>query len=327
MHYIVVDLHNMMHRAKHVTRGDAYLKAGMAIHVTLCSIRAAMKKFEDAEHVVFCSDGRSWRKDYYPQYKANRAKIRISKSRDEEEEERIFFDTVKDLESFIEDKSNCVLLHDDNLEADDLIAGFVDSFDDGRNKFTIISTDTDFQQLVNDNVQLYDGVQGKLTTVDGIFDDKGKPFKGKEEKPDPEYMLFEKCIRGDKSDNIESAYPGCRKKGTKNKIGILEAFDDRHNRGYDWNNFMKQTWTDFDSNTHTVEECYERNKMLIDLHKQPDEIKNRIKSVINEKTSSPKDVRNVGIHFLKFCKTHELNNLQDNPDVFVKFLNNKLRKQ
>ena len=30
------------------------------------------------------------------------------------------------------------------------------------------------------------------------------------------YLLFEKCIRGDTSDNVFSAYPGVRKKGTKN---------------------------------------------------------------------------------------------------------------
>ena len=37
---------------------------------------------------------------------------------------------------------------------------------------------------------------------------------------DPEFVLFEKCVRGDSPDNIFSAYPGARLKGTKNKTGI-----------------------------------------------------------------------------------------------------------
>ena len=41
--------------------------------------------------------------------------------------------------------------------------------------------------------------------------------------PEPAFMLFEKCMRGDTSDNVFSAYPGVRKKGTKNKVGLIEA--------------------------------------------------------------------------------------------------------
>ena len=39
-------------------------------------------------------------------------------------------------------------------------------------------------------------------------------------------------MRGDPSDNIFSAYPGVRTKGTKNKIGLTEAFEDRNSKGY-----------------------------------------------------------------------------------------------
>ena len=60
---------------------------------------------------------------------------------------------------------------------------------------------------------------------------------GKEkEAPNPEFMLFEKCMRGDTSDNVFSAYPGVRTKGTRNKVGLIEAFDDRQTKGFNWNN-------------------------------------------------------------------------------------------
>ena len=60
---------------------------------------------------------------------------------------------------------------------------------------------------------------------------------------DPQYLLFEKCMRGDTSDNVFSAYPGVRKKGTKNKTGLLEAYADKEKGGFNWNNIMLQRWT------------------------------------------------------------------------------------
>ena len=60
-----------------------------------------------------------------------------------------------------------------------------------------------------------------------------------------------------------------RKKGTKNKIGMIEAFEDKATGGFNWNNFMLQRWTDHNGDEHTVREDYERNKILIDLHAQP----------------------------------------------------------
>ena len=48
----------------------------------------------------------------------------------------------------------------------------------------------------------------------------------------------------DTSDNVFSAYPGVRKKGTRNKVGLLEAFADKDTKGYNWNNMMLQRWVD-----------------------------------------------------------------------------------
>lgn len=69
--YIIVDTMNTFYRARHAVRGDIDLKAGMALHATMGSVNKAWKDF-DADHVVFCLEGRSWRKDFYLPYKANR---------------------------------------------------------------------------------------------------------------------------------------------------------------------------------------------------------------------------------------------------------------
>ena len=39
-------------------------------------------------------------------------------------------------------------------------------------------------------------------------------------------------MRGDTSDNVFSAYPGVRTKGTKNKVGLLEAYAERKSKGF-----------------------------------------------------------------------------------------------
>jgi 5'-3' exonuclease len=286
-------------------------------------MRSVWKKF-DADHIVICTDGRSWRKDVYRQYKANRAKIRLSKSLDEQEEDQIFFDALNDFENFLKNHTNVTYLHHPQLEADDLISGFIQAHEhDLGNQFTIVSTDTDYQQLISSHVQLYDGVQNKLTTIEGFFDDKGKPFKGKEHVPDPEYMLFEKCVRGDKGDNIEAAYPGARSKGTKNKVGILEAFENRHQQGWEWTNFMMQTWVDLEDQLHVVKDDYERNVMLIGLRHQPEHIKQLIRETVELAMCSSNDCNHVGIHFLRFCGKHELVNIAKFPDDYVTMLNSK----
>ena len=73
---------------------------------------------------------------------------------------------------------------------------------------------------------------------------------------------------------IFSAYPKVR----KNKL--QEAFEDRKNKGFAWNNMMLQRWVDHEGQEHRVLDDYERNRRLIDLKHQPDHIKEIIKEVI-----------------------------------------------
>ena len=56
--YILVDTANTFFRARHVVRGDIDTKVGMAFHITLSGVKKVWKEF-DADHVVFCLEGRS----------------------------------------------------------------------------------------------------------------------------------------------------------------------------------------------------------------------------------------------------------------------------
>jgi 5'-3' exonuclease len=325
--YILVDTMNTFFRARHVVRGDIDIKVGMALHVTFNSIKKAWSDF-DADHVVFCLEGRSWRKDFYTPYKRNRSEARAAMTEKEEEEDRLFFEIFDEFKDFVENKSNCTVLQHPNLEADDLIAGWVQAHPNDNH--VIISTDGDFAQLISHNVKQYNGVSNTTITIDGYFDDKGRAVIDKKTKqakpaPDPQWLLFEKCMRGDASDNVFSAYPGVRKKGTKNKVGLLEAFEDKQNKGFNWNNLMLQRWVDHEGVEHRVLDDYNRNVTLCDLSAQPQEIKNIIFETISEK-AIPKDVTQVGIKLMKFCAKWDLQKIADNAQHYAEPLNAKYIK-
>lgn len=289
------------------------MQIGMALHIMFNAIKKAWNDFQ-ADHVIVCLDGRSWRKDFYAPYKRNRSEARAALSPREQEEEQILYQAFNDFREFIEEKTNCTVLKHLKLEADDLIAGFIQNHP--NDKHIIVSTDTDFYQLLADNVTQFNGVTEETHTLEGIFDKKGRVVidnKTKEPKkiPDPEWLLFEKCMRGDNSDNVFSAYPGVRTKGSKKRVGLLEAFADRKDKGYNYNNLMLQKWVDHEGVEHRVLDDYQRNRTLIDLTAQPAEIREIINQTVAE-LSVPKDVTQVGIRMLKFCNLYALNRIADN---------------
>jgi hypothetical protein len=316
--YIIVDTANTFFRARHVVRGDADIKIGMALHVTLASIKKAWQDFKGT-HVVFCLEGRSWRKDFYPPYKRNRTEARAALTPKEAEEDKLFWETFDKFKEFIIEKTNCTVLQNPQLEADDLIAGWIESHPNDHH--VIISTDSDFVQLIAPNVKQYNGVMEQTITIEGVFDKKSKlvidnKTKQPKEIPNPEWLLFEKCMRGDPTDNVFSAYPKIR----KNKL--QEAFEDRSNKGFAWNNLMLQRWVDHNGEEHRVLNDYERNRQLIDLKAQPDNIKDIISETI--KTNSvPKRVEQVGMRLLKFCGLFDLVKISEQAQSYAEPLNAK----
>jgi 5'-3' exonuclease len=321
--YILVDTANTFFRARHVVRGDTNDKVGMSIHTVLGSVRKAWRDFK-GDHVIFCLEGRSWRKDFYEPYKRQRAEARAAQSPREAEEDRVFWETFDQFKDFVINKTNSTVLHHPQLEADDLIAGWIQSHPNDNH--VIISTDGDFAQLIAPNVRQYNGVMEITTTHEGYVDAKGNPVVDKKTKqvkaaPDPSWLLFEKCMRGDTSDNIFSAYPGVREKGTKNKIGLREAFADRESKGYSWNNMMLQRWTDHEGIEHRVKEDYERNVLLCDLSAQPDNIKDLIRQAINDEIGKEKNIPQVGIRLLKFCAEYDLQKISEQVQSYAEPLN------
>jgi 5'-3' exonuclease len=325
---ILVDSANMFFRARHVVRGeDPETKIGMAYHIMFNSINKVWRDF-NGRHVVFCFEGKSWRKAVDPTYKANRAAARAALTAAEAEEDRMFFEAFDNFKTWITEKTNCTVLRHERCEADDFIARWIQTHPDQQH--VIVSSDSDFYQLLAPNVRQFNGISKQTISLEGIVDEKGRPLLDKKTKeplpaPDPEWLLFEKCMRGDSSDNIFSAYPGVRTKGTKNKVGLLEAFADRNGKGYNWNNLMLQRWADHEGVEHRVKDRYEANKRLIDLTAQPADIITALDETIQ--TSVSKEPRKqVGVEFLRFCGKWDLQEIAKRPDDHVAYLNSRYQR-
>lgn len=325
MKYALIDTANTFFRARHVASRNSTPdeKVGMALHLTLASVNQAVRRY-GIDHAVFCLEGRSFRKDLYEPYKKNRVVDTQSQTEDEVEENKMFWDTYAKFTEYLTTKTNCSVLRHENAEADDMIARFIHLHPNDTHY--IISTDSDYVQLIAPNVLQYNGVTNELITLEGYFKDTGKPVLDKKTKEpkllegSPEYLLFKKIIRGDSGDNVFTAYPGVREKGSKNKVGIMEAFEDRDKQGFNWNNFMLQKWVDHNGVEQRVRDCYDRNKTLIDLKAQPQEIKDKVDQRIRESvrvTTTPQ----VGVHFMKFCGKYELTKISENAEAYAKWLN------
>jgi 5'-3' exonuclease len=334
--YLLIDTSNLFFRARHQAHraSDTWTKLGFALHLTFMSANKVARDF-GVDHVVFALEGRSWRKDVYKPYKANRATARSQMTETEAEEDKMFWETYEAFTQFLSTKTNCSVIRCATAEADDVIARWIALHP--ADEHIIVSSDSDFVQLVAPNVKLYNGINEHLFAVNGVTDNKGRQLaftvesnsKIKVGKADPDFValedyqkwvLFVKCMRGDPGDNVFSAYPGVRVKGTKKQVGLTEAFEDRNRKGYAWNNLMLQRWTDHEQVEHKVLEDYDRNRMLIDLTAQPAEVKLAVDTAIREQVSH-KDVGMVGAQFMRFCGRYELTKLSDHADSVGRWLN------
>ena len=324
MKYLLIDTSNMFFRARHVAHRaqDDWERVGYALHITLNSINKVSRRFQP-DHVVFALEGRSWRKDFYPPYKRNRQDARAALTEAEQAQDKMFWETYDAFVAYLAQDTNCSVIRHPDAEADDIIARWIALHPEDQH--VIVSSDTDFVQLLAANVDQYNGITDELLTLRGVFDERGREVLDKKTKlpktvPDPAWLLFEKCMRGDSSDNVFSAFPGVRVKGTKNRVGLTEAYADRQRQGYAWNNLMMQRWMDHDGVEHRVLDDYNRNRTLIDLGQQPIHIREQVDQAIRQQISH-RDVGQVGARFLKFCGRYELNRASEQAATTSQWLN------
>ena len=71
-------------------------------------------------------------------------------------------------------------------------------------------------------------------------------------------------------------------------------------------------------------EDYERNKLLVDLHAQPEAIVEELDQTIAQAKSENKSVDQVGIRFMRFCAKYDLNRISEQAQLYVEPFNARL---
>tara|TARA_A200000159_G_scaffold139557_1_gene141149 strand:+ start:923 stop:1759 length:837 start_codon:yes stop_codon:yes gene_type:complete len=207
----------------------------------LNSIRNYQKKYApEYGQIVLCTDaGNPWRREYYPQYKANRKKARDADDKDW----GTIFDTLQVIKDELRDNFPYRYMYVEKCEADDIIAVLVKH---AKEPVLIVSGDKDFQQL-----HAYDGVRQWSPNLNKFID-----------CVNPQLFLKEHILTGDKSDGIpnilssdDCMVEGIRqtplRKPIKDKyLRISIENDDKYYRNY----LRNQTLIDFDFIPPNVED-------------------------------------------------------------------------
>lgn len=239
----------------------------------LKSIRYTINKFKPTRCIIVF-DGKNSskpRQKIYPQYKAGR-KIRSRLNRlvdwgggphDERESMQM---QLKRLVEYLE----CLpltIVSIDNLEADDIMS-YICNLVLKESKFTIMSADKDFYQLVNDRVKLYS------PTKKIVYD---RELIKKEFGVYPQNVLTCRVVDGDKSDDI----PGVRGIGVKTLIKEFPLLvEDREFNTKDLIDMAKSRNTRISKMIQDNELIIKRNYLLMQLG-DPD-IKNQTKLKIGD---------------------------------------------
>ena len=229
----------------------------MIRHMILNSIRMYNKKYRNEYgQMVRCVDGmNTWRKEYFPLYKAHRKKNRAESGQDWNEIFRILNLIREEISQNLPYK----VIHLEGCEADDVIGTLaMQTQEFGQHEpVMIISSDKDFIQLHKyNNVKQYSPIQKKMVT-----------------DSNPRTYCFEHICRGDKGDGIP------------NVLSPDNAIMDEI-RQTPMTKKKIQYWAENSDNlkdvmTHDEYRNYQRNTTLIDLAKIPETIQENVINTFN----------------------------------------------
>lgn len=273
---LIVDVNNNVFAMKHgrikpvtsASKKEKYVKEFLFIE-TLKSILRYGRKLKADSLVLMQDSPNIWRRDIYPEYKANHIN---------DAEDFYYQDAVEAADmlcSFIREYTKGFVFSFKRAEADDLIGIWCQESVGVKN--TILSSDKDFVQLLSDTTVLYSQTQDTFRESD-----------------DAAFDLFVKCIRGDRGDNIRSAYPRIQEKKLK------LAWDDDLN--------MLNMLETIRPDGIKVGDALLDNIALIDLSQQPTSMRNSIVDMFETAVSGAYSP-------LKAMKFFGDNNLKEHRDA------------
>jgi len=229
--------------------------------------------------ILFAKDGyRLWRKDrLFKEYKAHRKPARDASTVDFDLVFEVFDNIWKELKAILPFRFITL----DGIETDDIIYETIQKEYDKYDKFQIYSADGDFVQILrHDKVELYNP--------------RILEFKNPK---DCEFELFEKLIRGDKSDGIPNIYSDTITE--RQKPILTTRIKNWYSNKNEFKEFLKHE-------PKEVQKRFIRNKRLIDMRDIPDDVKNKIHKAI--------DVPRTKFDLRLYLKVAVDNHLQDMED-------------
>lgn len=303
MKYLIFDMSNILYKAFYVhPNEDDKTIAGIASHTALMMLNKYYKNFKPHK-IVMCFDRSNWRKEYTQTDDCVSGKIYKGQRRKNQTDAQkarylLFLDHMGEFEEMMAEHTSIINLASDGLEADDLMASVVQTvgITDPNAEFIVVSADKDLIQLLGyPNTRLIDPTTGKDRTLE-------------EWNGDAELFLFEKFIRGDTGDNVQSSLPRCR------KTRIVKAYTDEYERA----NLMMETWKDQNGKEFKVKDLFEENQLLMDLREQPDDVQiNMVKTVLGGMENPGKYSY---FHFMKFLGKYDMRKVAETVEQFVPML-------
>ena len=215
-HILVIDAMNMLIRSFSLLK--AMNPSGHHIGGLVGFMRSLgyVTRIFDPTRVVIVWDGKGGstnRKNIDPNYKAQRATARITHwglyDSKAEEQEALIGQLYR-----TQDYLECLPVQQimmEKLEADDIIAYLAKQGSKNNKKVTIVSSDKDFFQLINKNIEVYAPVKKRTITASNALE---------EIKVLPENYNIVKALLGDNSDNL----PGVKGLGIKTILSEWKSF-------------------------------------------------------------------------------------------------------
>ena len=259
-------------------------------HLVLNNLRYYRSRFIEkyGELVICCDNKHYWRRDYFPNYKANRKRDREATGLDW----NAIFTHLNQIRDELKENFPYKVVDVYGAEADDIIATLVKKASEDTNNL-IVSSDKDFIQLHGLTVDQYSPVTKKI-------------LNGK----DPVSYLREHIIRGDRSDGVpnilspDDTFVSEKRQKPIRKSTVAELLEQMDNyepiQLYTLARCPKDTWV----------RNWQRNETLIDFKKIPNDIQDEIlREFQNVKVGSREGLFD---YFIK----NRLNNLVDNLGEF-----------
>jgi len=201
---LIVDGMNLAFRWKHQGKEDFETDY-------LATVESLAHSYKCDKIIITADLGNSmYRKDECPDYKANRKEKYAEQTEEEKEAMNRFFEEYeRTLETLA---LKFLVVRYKHVEADDLAAYISKNREKyGIEKIWLVSSDRDWDLLINENVSRFSTVTRKETTLEN--------WKEQFDFPIEEYISF-KVLTGDKGDNI----PGITGIGPKRATELLKQY-------------------------------------------------------------------------------------------------------